>query len=74
MDGRTPFPTTPGIRGFIALNQMGARLDEIEPQTPHLALPCAAFLATAGFASSRRASVAHVAKQDSSSIQPDARR
>jgi ABC-2 type transport system permease protein len=67
------FPTTPGIQGFIALNQMGARLGEIEPQILHLSLLCAAFLATAWFASSRRTSVTHSAKQHSSSIQPDGR-
>jgi ABC-2 type transport system permease protein len=56
-----PFPTTPGIQGFIALNQMGARLDEIEPQILHLGMLCVLFLATAWFASSRRASASLIA-------------
>ena len=69
-----PFPTTPGIRGFIALNQMGARLDEIEPEILHLAVLCVVFLATAWFASSWRVAQASSARQDSSNAQPDARR
>jgi ABC-2 type transport system permease protein len=65
------FPTTPGIQGFIALNQMGARLSEIEPLLLHLGTLCILFLAIAWFASSRRASATRSIPQDSSSPQPD---
>jgi ABC-2 type transport system permease protein len=49
------FPSTPGIRGFIALNQMGASLEEASPQVLHLAILAAAFLACAWLAASWRA-------------------
>jgi len=49
------FPSTPGIRGFIALNQMGASLEEAAPQVLHLAILAAVFLACAWLAASWRA-------------------
>jgi ABC-2 type transport system permease protein len=49
------FPSTPGIRGFIALNQMGASLAEAAPQVLHLAILAAVFLACAWLAASWRA-------------------
>jgi hypothetical protein len=49
------FPSTPGIQGFIALNQMGARWSEIQPQVIHLAVLCAAYGAIAWLIASRRA-------------------
>jgi ABC-2 type transport system permease protein len=65
-----PFPTTPGNQGFIALNQMGARLAEVAPQIVHLGILCALFLASAWLLSSRRISRAHRALQDSSRGHP----
>ncbi len=60
-----PFPTTPGIRGFIALNQMGARLGEFGLPIVHLGILCALFLRIAWFATSRRVSRGRPAPQDS---------
>jgi len=48
-------PSTPGIRGFIALNQMGATWAEIRPQFTNLLLLAAVYVAVAWWASSRRA-------------------
>jgi ABC-2 type transport system permease protein len=47
-------PSTPGIRGFIALNQMGASLGEVMPEILHLAALCVAYLAFAAWMSARR--------------------
>ena len=49
-------PTTPGIRGFIALNQMGATWAEIGPQLTNLLLLAAVYIAVAWLACNRRAS------------------
>jgi ABC-2 type transport system permease protein len=49
------FPSTPGIRGFIALNQMGASLEEAAPQVLHLAILAAVYLACGWLAASWRA-------------------
>ena len=43
------FPSTPGIQGFIALNQMGARWSEVTPQLAHLAILFAGYAAFAWF-------------------------
>ena len=58
------FPSTPGIRGFIALNQMGARLDEVLPQIVHLAVLTAIFLAAGWLLSSWRTRQGHKNLQD----------
>jgi len=65
------FPSTPGIRGFIALNQMGARWNEVAPQLLHLSLLAAAYLAIAWFVSRWRASRATPAAQPSPIPQAD---
>src|SRR5258706_11126715 len=49
-------PSTPGIRGFIALNQMGAHWSEIQTQVVHLSLLAAAYLCIAWFISRWRIS------------------
>ena len=43
----TLFPSTPGIRGFIALNQMGAHWSEVQPQLLHLSALAVAYLCIA---------------------------
>jgi len=48
-------PSTPGIRGFIALNQMGASWAEIRPQLTNLLLLVVLYVAVAWWASNRRA-------------------
>jgi ABC-2 type transport system permease protein len=52
----TLFPSTPGIRGFIALNQMGAHWSEVRPQVVHLSLLAAAYLCIAWLISRWRVS------------------
>lgn len=61
------FPSTPGIRGFIALNQMGASLEEASPQVLHLAVLAAIFLACAWFAATWRARAPSLAPQENGS-------
>jgi ABC-2 type transport system permease protein len=60
-------PSTPGIRGFIALNQMGASLAEVMPEIVHLALLCVAFLAFAAWMCARR-----IARAAAAPAQPQA--
>ena len=56
-------PSTPGIQGFIKLNQMGATWPEVRPQVTNLLLLVFVYLGVAWWAASRRASgpVAHAA-------------
>jgi len=49
-------PSTPGIRGFIALNQMGAHWSEVQQQVVHLSLLAAVYLCIAWFISRWRIS------------------
>ena len=55
-------PSTPGIQGFIKLNQMGATWPEVRPQVTNLLLLVFVYLGVARWAASRRVSgpVAHV--------------
>jgi ABC-2 type transport system permease protein len=48
-------PTTPGIRGFLKLNQMGATWRETWPQFGNLILLVALYTGLAWWAASRRA-------------------
>ena len=48
------FPSTPGIQGFIALNQMGAHWSEVAPQLVHLAALFALYAAFAWLMATRR--------------------
>jgi ABC-2 type transport system permease protein len=57
-------PSTPGIRGFIALNQMGAQWSEIHPQLLHLSTLTIAYLCIAWFSSRWRLSRHHHVQGD----------
>ena len=48
-------PSTPGIQGFIKLNQMGATWSEVRPQLTNLLLLALVYLGVAWWAASRRA-------------------
>jgi ABC-2 type transport system permease protein len=48
-------PSTPGIQGFIMLNQMGATWSEVRPQLTNLLLLAVVYLGVAWWAASRRA-------------------
>jgi ABC-2 type transport system permease protein len=48
-------PSTPGIQGFIKLNQMGATWPEAWPQVSNLLLLVILYTAVAWWAASRRA-------------------
>jgi ABC-2 type transport system permease protein len=48
-------PSTPGIQGFIKLNQMGATWPEAWPQVSNLLLLAVLYTAVAWWAASRRA-------------------
>jgi ABC-2 type transport system permease protein len=48
-------PTTPGVQGFIKLNQMGATWQETWPQVGNLLLLCVLYTAVAWWAASWRA-------------------
>jgi len=54
-------PSTPGIQGFLMLNQMGATWAEVRPQVVNLSLLAIAYVAVAWWAASRRAPGPHVA-------------
>jgi len=54
-------PSTPGIQGFLKLNQMGATWEEVRPQVVNLSLLAIAYVAIAWWAASRRAPGPHVA-------------
>jgi len=48
-------PSTPGIQGFIKLNQMGATWSEARPQVINLLLLVLLYTGVAWWAASRRA-------------------
>jgi ABC-2 type transport system permease protein len=48
-------PSTPGIQGFLMLNQMGATWSEIRPQVVNLSLLAVLYVFIAWWAASRRA-------------------
>jgi ABC-2 type transport system permease protein len=54
-------PSTPGIQGFIKLNQMGASWSEVRPQVINLLALCVLYAAIAWWAVERRA--AHASRQ-----------
>jgi ABC-2 type transport system permease protein len=49
-------PSTPGIQGFLKLNQMGATWAEVRPQATNLALLVILYVGVAFWAATRRAS------------------
>jgi ABC-2 type transport system permease protein len=48
-------PTTPGIQGFLKLNQMGATWSDVQPQVINLMILGALYIGTAWWAASHRA-------------------
>jgi len=59
-------PSTPGIQGFIKLNQMGATWQEAWPQVSNLLLLVVLYAGLAWWAASRRAPGPHVPSPASS--------
>lgn len=56
-------PTTPGIQGFIKLNQMGATWSEVRPQLINLLLLALVYLGVAWWAASRRAAGSRIERK-----------
>ena len=58
-------PSTPGIQGFIKLNQMGATWAEVRPQVINLLLLVFLYVGVAGWAAARRAPGPRIAPANS---------
>lgn len=59
-------PTTPGIQGFLMLNQMGATWVEVRPQVVNLLLLALLYVGVAWWAASRRAPGARIQREANS--------